>query len=1431
MLRTIKIGLWVLLSFIGLLVVMTVLLYVPPVQDFVQQQVVRLVAEHTNLQVAVERVELHFPLNLQVRGVLVTDTTHKENRPDTLLYVRQMRIGVQIRPLLHGQVNVDGIGLKDVQLNTVGLLENMHVEGRLEHFFVSAHGIDLKQQHAVLNRIELQNVRMKVALMDSLESSSSDSVSVLPRWTMELKELRMRNVAADVQFPGDSISLKSQLAELRLEQAEADLGKQCYAWRTFRLEGASLDYGLVLRDVHVGLDSVFWQGKTFRADLTDLGLNEGSGLSVTALTGHLRADSTEGVRIPNLRLLTPHSEINLQTDARSELIENPERGCLNARLDARIGKEDILLLTGKNLPEAFRRDYPFHPLHLRVETVGNLAQMNLTRFQAELPGAFTLEGRGELHHLIDTLHRDLRMNLRMRTGSLDFLKSVANLQPETKMAIPDSMLLEADLGLQGEVLSARIKMEENSGKLEADAQYHFITEAYEAKLTVDSLDLHHFLPSDSLRHLTLRAEARGLGTDFSSPQTRLRAQLQLDALRWGAESLRNVGLTAQAGDSIGLTLRAGDLRMDFHARETVDRLLKRSIRLTEILTDQLEDRALNHAALRRALPSAGLYMQAGPKNPLSNRLRRNGICFDQFKLDFSLTPGRGINGRTNLLGLWTDSLRLDTLFFAIHQDSARMRLQGGIVNGPENPRFVCRATLTGEMRSQDAELTLKYVDGEGNIGILLGVNARPLIEGYGRGNGLLLNLLPEQPIIAYRRFNFANRANWVYLHRDGHVYASVDMRSDDGIGLRMMSDLADTASLQNIQIALTRFRLSELSRIMPYLPQLKGLLSVEGHYLQTREALQVTGRSDIKELTYEKQTVGDIGANVSWLPREGGKHYLNAALTLDSMEVVNLKGILDTEIREGETPMNLRATIQRLPLQVANAFIPDGMARLAGQVNGEFHLMGTAEKPLTAGSLTLDSTSVYISALGARYDLSNRPIRLEDGRLKLDAFSIYTTGTNPFTIDGEVNLAAPQGPLADLRLHADAYTLLDAKRTRGSLVYGKVITNLNATVKGPIDALSVRGSMHLLGSTNLTYVLTDSPLTVDDRLSGLVTFVSFADTVSGASVRRLTQSPGGIDLLMAVRIDDAVRLRADLSPDRSKYIELEGGGDLSLRYTPQGDMSLTGRYTLSDGLLKYSLPVIPLKEFHISRGSYVDWKGDVMNPTLDLTAIEQTRASVADGDNGATRMVDFDVSISIKGGLSSPQLQFDIAAPHDATVQNELITMGADERGKQAIAMLATGVYLNSGVKGGGLNMGAALNTVLQSQINSLAGQVKGASISVGVEDRTSAETGEEQTDYSFRYAQRFFNDRVQIVIGGKVSTGAGATNSVESFIDNISLEYRLDASGTRYIRVFYNKNYESVLDGEITETGIGLVLRRKVDRLSELFIFRKKKEEEEILK
>ena len=416
--------------------------------------------------------------------------------------------------------------------------------------------------------------------------------------------------------------------------------------------------------------------------------------------------------------------------------------------------------------------------------------------------------------------------------------------------------------------------------------------------------------------------------------------------------------------------------------------------------------------------------------------------------------------------------------------------------------------------------------------------------------------------------------------------------------------------------------------------------------------------------------------------------------------------------------------------------------------------------------------------------------------------------------------------MANLRVQAQNYTLLDAVKTKESLLYGKVYVDINATMRGPLlEGPVMRGNMNVLGNTNATYVMTDSPLTVEDRLDGLVTFTSFAEEEENNDDKGVTMALGGMDMLMTVHIDDAVRLRADLSADRSKYVELTGGGDLSMRYTPQGDLSMTGRYTINNGTMKYSLPVIPLKDFTIANGSYVDWRGDIMNPRLSITATERTRASVSNGgDEGGSRRVDFDVAVVINNTLESPDLSFDLSAPNDAEVQNELLTLSADERGKQAITMLATGIYLGSGmVSGESLTMGTALNSVLQSQINALAGStMKNANFSMGIENRTDG-AGSTLVDYSFRYSQRFFNDRVQINIGGKVTTGSNATNNAESFIDNVSLEYRVDKSGTRYLRAFHNKNYEDLLDGEVTETGVGVLFRKKMDSLSELWIFGKK--------
>jgi hypothetical protein len=117
---------------------------------------------------------------------------------------------------------------------------------------------------------------------------------------------------------------------------------------------------------------------------------------------------------------------------------------------------------------------------------------------------------------------------------------------------------------------------------------------------------------------------------------------------------------------------------------------------------------------------------------------------------------------------------------------------------------------------------------------------------------------------------------------------------------------------------------------------------------------------------------------------------------------------------------------------------------------------------------------------------------------------------------------------------------------------------------------------------------------------------------------------------------------------------------------------------------------------------------------------------------------------------------------------------------------------------------------------------MKSVSVNVGINDAQNAETGGTYKNYSFSFSKRFWNDRLTIVIGGEVNSGDHPEGS-DSFINNVSLEWKISKNSNRYIRLFYDKNYESLLEGEITETGVGYVYKRKLNNLNELFLFRRK--------
>lgn len=132
--------------------------------------------------------------------------------------------------------------------------------------------------------------------------------------------------------------------------------------------------------------------------------------------------------------------------------------------------------------------------------------------------------------------------------------------------------------------------------------------------------------------------------------------------------------------------------------------------------------------------------------------------------------------------------------------------------------------------------------------------------------------------------------------------------------------------------------------------------------------------------------------------------------------------------------------------------------------------------------------------------------------------------------------------------------------------------------------------------------------------------------------------------------------------------------------------------------------------------------------------------------------------------------------------------------------------------------MNSALSNFLQSQINSIAGSaMRTLDLSVGLEN-TIQEDGTMRTDYAFKFAKRFWNNRLSVSLGGKIATGHEAEGKTASIFDNVEVQYRLHETSNQYLRLFYKHDVYDHLEGYVDQFGAGYMYKRKFSNLYELF-------------
>ena len=1514
----------ILLSPVLLFLVLTVLLYLPPVQNWAVDKVTAIASEKTGMDISIDRINLSFPIDLSIDHFRVNKsqqpTADGQQLNDTIADVERMVVDVQLWPLFSSKVVINELEVTNTQFNTLDMVAAAQVKGRFSRLFMASKGIDLDKQTVDMNGSRLEEAYLDIQMADSIPEDTTTSEPTL--WKIYVDSMTVDRSDVVFHMPGDTMSVSAHMGTLTAREALIDLGTQTYTvgsvdWlngavkydQNYQPHIEGLDYNHIdLSDITVGIDSIYYCDPTLRLHLRQVALKEKSGLAVTHLSGPVAMENG-AVKLPKFRLSTPYSDIDVELDMPLSLMEPVDPGKMRLRMNASLGKQDLMPFMA-DLPVAMRQRWPEYPLTVSGLLKGNMQHMDFHDLEVALPTAFHATATGFAANLDnpDMLRADVQF--KANTQNLGFVMAMMPRDMQRDYRIPP-LSAQGRVKADGQQYFADITAREGKGMVKAKGSFHATAMRYDADIKIRDLNVHHFMPRDSIYTLSADATAKGQGTDFFSPRTRLVADAKIHHVGYGKLNIDNITAHALVGDGkahanlvsrnpllqgavnfdallsktrfdgtlstdfqtldlykMGVTpdpLTIGlcghfdvnsDLKLTHHATGFInDLFIKDSIhvyRPTDVdlalhttpdtifaraqsgdfivkldasgnyeeLLDQftllgdsamaqLERKTIDQPALRKLLPTMRMTLESKRENPVATFLKASAdVDFKDMLFDVSTSAEAGINGRGYIHSLTISELRLDTINFSLIQRKERLSFGGQIRNNKKNPQFVFNALFDGILQERGATLGVRYYDADDKLGARIGAQAE-VVNG-----GLSLHLVPARPTLGYKEFA-VNSDNFLFLGTSGKVKAKVDLRADDGMGIRLYSEETDPDALQDLTLSLHQFNLEEVTSVIPYAPRMSGVLNGDYHVVQDASGqFSVAGDMGVLNMTYERCPIGNVSTEMVYLQKENDAHAIEARLMKDNNEIGMLTG---TYYNEGEGSLDAKLQLEHLPLSMVNGFVPDQLCGLQGFGEGELTIQGPLSRPEVNGEVYLSDSYLESIPYGVKLRFDDDPVRIQHSNLLFENFTVYAHNDNPLNVQGNVDFHDLDKIMVNLRMQAKNFQIIGAKEHAKSVAYGKAFVNVFAMMNGSLENLNMRGRLEVLGSTDMGYILRDTPITTDNQLDGLVKFTDFSDTTQTA----VTRPPiNGFRMDMTLNVSNGAHIMAYMNADHSNYIDLMGGGTLRMLYSPADNLQLTGRYTLSNGEMKYALPIIPLKTFTIQDGSYIEFTGDPMNPTLNIAAKERTKATVT-GANGVGRSVAFDCGVNITRTLNDMGLEFTLDAPEDMQLHGELQAMGIEQRGKLAVTMLTTGMYLADG-NTKPFSMNSALSSFLSSEISNLTGNaLRTLDLSFGM-DKTTDATGQSHTDYSFKFAKRFLNNRLKLAVGGKVTTGAempGGRNN--SFFDNVSLEYRLDDTANKYLNVYFQNNSYDWLDGYTQKYGGGFIWRRTLQNFTDIFRFK----------
>jgi hypothetical protein len=464
-------------------------------------------------------------------------------------------------------------------------------------------------------------------------------------------------------------------------------------------------------------------------------------------------------------------------------------------------------------------------------------------------------------------------------------------------------------------------------------------------------------------------------------------------------------------------------------------------------------------------------------------------------------------------------------------------------------------------------------------------------------------------------------------------------------------------------------------------------------------------------------------------------------------------------------------------------------------------------------------------------------------------FTILDENNNALVLSGAIGTKRFINPTFSLNLRAENFQILNASQKDNEVFYGKVTFNANAKLTGDLQIPKLTAELTLGPDTDVTYIMPSSYANIEER-DGIVAFINRENpNAILTQTEEQTATIKGFDINTLIKIGKDASVTVVINKERGDNFKASGEGELMLTMAPNGRITLTGGYEISNGHYELNLYNLINRKFLIAPGSRITWSGDPFDAKLDVSAIYNIETSASalmasqisgvdpSVQNKYKQALPFNVYLNIDGELLQPKISFALDMPEEeqgaigGQVYGRIQQVNAQEGelNRQVFSLLVLNrFYPDAGSDGssGGFATIARdnLNNAVSGQLNSFSETLLGKSgieLDFGLNSYTDyqGENATDRTQLDIAAQKKLFDDRLIVRIGSEVDIQGSSTNEESTpLIGNVSLEYIVSKDGRYKLKGFRKSEFENVIDGQTIVSGIALIFTQEFNQFDELW-------------